>query len=252
MTSSRGEPAQRVGRAMMMMRSSSMEEDEEERERLGEAIYSVVERSYPEMADRITGSLMELSVTELSSLLRCPETLRARVERAAAAIDEFWRERDRLGELLYPRVEKLCPDNCSRITGMLLELDMDTLKLLAGGDGGDGDHSHHVLKAMVSKAQEALKQHQQQLQQQQQDDGDGGDGGDGDGGDCGGGDGGDDDELGEQLYRYLVASGRAKTADVITGMLLEIPHDALRQLLRSPQQLDEKISLADEALRASQ
>ena len=55
------------------------------------------------------------------------------------------------------------------------------------------------------------------------------------------------EELGGQLYGIIEVS-HPKNADKITGMLLEMDIADLQNLLKNPQDLEEKIQLAEKAL----
>ena len=55
------------------------------------------------------------------------------------------------------------------------------------------------------------------------------------------------EELGGQLYGIIEVS-HPKNADKITGMLMEMDVADLENLLKNPQDLEEKIQLAEKAL----
>ena len=55
------------------------------------------------------------------------------------------------------------------------------------------------------------------------------------------------EELGEKLYEKVEES-HPEDADKITGMLLEMSVEEIERLLKNPQELQEKIQLADNAL----
>ena len=67
---------------------STYRESEEDiiKEELGGQLYELVEESHPENADKITGMLLEMSVTDIEYLLRNPQDLEEKIQLAEKAL----------------------------------------------------------------------------------------------------------------------------------------------------------------------
>jgi polyadenylate-binding protein len=53
---------------------------------LGERMYRVIEKTYPEIAGKITGMLLEIDISELKTLVNNQDSLKAKVEEAVAVL----------------------------------------------------------------------------------------------------------------------------------------------------------------------
>ncbi|GFN92178.1 polyadenylate-binding protein, cytoplasmic and nuclear [Plakobranchus ocellatus] len=119
-----------------------------------------------QLESRVTGILLELPAKELTAMLASSEVLRSGIRRALQALVSVYPELevyvvafeeqarvslsyDDIGAILYDKVSLLEPDLASKITGMLLELDITTLLGLVDDLGS-------TLPGAVEKAKAAL------------------------------------------------------------------------------------------------
>ncbi|KAJ3640666.1 hypothetical protein Zmor_027214 [Zophobas morio] len=58
----------------------------EDKRMLGERMYRVIEKTYPEIAGKITGMLLEIDISELKALVNNQDSLKAKVEEAVAVL----------------------------------------------------------------------------------------------------------------------------------------------------------------------
>jgi len=59
---------------------------QEQKQMLGERLFPLIQRMYPELAGKITGMLLEIDNSELLHMLESPESLHAKVEEAVAVL----------------------------------------------------------------------------------------------------------------------------------------------------------------------
>ncbi|XP_033642991.1 uncharacterized protein LOC117303049 [Asterias rubens] len=200
---------------------------------LGEHLYAKVEELCPQNAEHVTGILLEAGHQEVTRMLQEDALLRRRVKGAQRVIHEESsasppegyfpvldeNEKDNLGEKLFFKVQELDAQHCAKVTGMLLELDPDSIRNLLS--------SPQELNQAVQKATATLLNehdgYQVQIDEEKQ-------------------------ELGEELYSKIEDT-HPELASKITGMLLEMEVTHLQHLLDHPSKLNEKVQQAVEALR---
>lgn len=59
---------------------------QEQKQILGEKLFRVVEKMYPDVAGKVTGMLLEIDNSELLNMMDNQDTLRAKVEEAIAVL----------------------------------------------------------------------------------------------------------------------------------------------------------------------
>merc|ERR1712058_207923 len=67
---------------------------QEQKQMLGERLFPLIQRMYPEMAGKITGMLLEIDNSELLHMLESHESLRAKVEEALAVLQAHQAKKD--------------------------------------------------------------------------------------------------------------------------------------------------------------
>lgn len=191
--------------------------DEEDADVLGEELYSRICAHHHETAGKLTGMLLELPCTILVQLLQDESMFTVAVDKAVKALQESQEpskiklnneesistSSDSLGEQLFQLVDLYNTGYSQKITGMLLEQHKDVVVSLLS--------NQKLLEEQVIQAREAL-QKQTVVTPSDTSDTD------------------DKEELGERLFSLVEQLNRDHAND-ITGMLLEMDHTALHQLL---------------------
>ncbi|XP_072908612.1 uncharacterized protein [Hemitrygon akajei] len=217
------------------------ETDSDSTDSLGDQLYDLVDIHNTGHSEKITGMLLELGRAEVKKLVSDPQLLEQRIHIAEKALEqELPHEtkvsdldlddaKEKLGEKIFEQVEKIDPQNCAYITGMLLELDLSAIQTLLTDS--------LALKGAVERAKSALPQRcsDSELNDEEGSDLDS-----------------ETENLGEELYCYINSTKYSQHSSKITGMLLEMPRDRLAQLLKSPQQLNEKIQVAAASLQTAE
>ncbi|XP_069745528.1 uncharacterized protein [Narcine bancroftii] len=218
--------------------------DSDSTDSLGDQLYDLVDLHNTGHSEKITGMLLEVGRDEIKKLVSNPELLEQNVNVAQRALEQelphetstsdldFNDVKERLGEKIFEQVENIDPQNCTCITGMLLELDPSAIEMLLSDS--------FALKGAVERAQAALPRGA--VGRYLDSDLNNEDGSDLDN---------ETETLGEELYCYINNTKYSQHSSQITGMLLEMPNNNLVQLLKSPKQLDEKIQVAAAALEGS-
>lgn len=159
---------------------STIDSSEAQKQMIGERLYPLVSQMQPDLAfaTKITGMLLELDNTELLHLLESRESLEAKVKEAVAVLQARWtmhsehvvtdqsqdpltaamlasvppdKQKQIIGERLFPLISKICPEYAGKITGMMLEIDnLELLHLL---------ESREFLEAKVKEAIAVLETH---------------------------------------------------------------------------------------------
>lgn len=218
--------------------------DSDSTDSLGDQLYDLVDSHRTGHSEQITGMLLELGSNEVKKLVSDPQLLEQKIHIAREALEQALPPKtcvsdldcddvkERLGEKIFEQVEKIDPKNCACITGMLLELDPSAIQKLLTDS--------LALKGAVERAQAALPQ--AAAQRSSDSDLNNEDVSDLDS---------ETENLGEELYSYINSTKYSLHSSKLTGMLLEMPHSSLVELLKSQKQLDEKIQLAAAALTDS-
>ncbi|XP_060697038.1 uncharacterized protein LOC132825675 isoform X1 [Hemiscyllium ocellatum] len=214
--------------------------DSDSTDSLGDQLYDLVDVHNTGHSEKITGMLLEMGRKEVKKLVNDLDLLEQKIHIAQEALElkmpnerkmsnnsDFDDVRENLGEKIFEQVEKIDPQNCAYITGMLLELEPSAIQVLLT--------DRLALHAAVQKAQAVLSQSATQNPELVNSE----DGSDLDS---------ETEQIGEELYCYINKTKYSEHASRITGMLLEIPHNHLTELLKSPEELNEKIKTAASAL----
>ncbi|XP_077441754.1 uncharacterized protein LOC144063786 [Vanacampus margaritifer] len=207
-------------------------------ETLGEQLYTRISPKYSEHAGKLTGMLLELPAPVLSRMLQDEAMLTTAVEKAVRALqvdlhqehskisskeeDDGSVSSDSLGEQLFDLVDTYNTGYSQKITGMLLE-----------------QHREAVLKLLSDPKQleEQLNAALKTLQQQRIEETDVSDTSDAE----------ETDGLGEKLFTQVEELDQIH-AHEITGMLMEMDADILRQLLSERTMLEAAVRKAQAAL----
>jgi len=113
-------------KALAMKIQNSIEVLREEKRMIGNKLYPLVNTFTTEQAPKVTGMLLELDVNELVKLLKSQQYLKEKVDECLNIIYE----REEIGNKLYPKVENITTLYAPKVTGMLLDLDVNDLKSL--------------------------------------------------------------------------------------------------------------------------
>ncbi|XP_067105808.1 uncharacterized protein [Osmerus mordax] len=203
---------------------------------LGEQLYDLIYHRHAEMAGKLTGMLLELPGPVLSQMLQDEAMLTGALEKALRALqlpqgtrkeaskddDEVSASSDSLGEQLFELVDIYNTGQTQKITGMLLEQHKEAVLALLSEPS--------LLEEQVNLAMKTL-------QEQKGDGMDVSDSSDAD----------DIDRLGEKLFS-LVEKIDAAHANDITGMLLEVDPETIREMISDQTMLDTAVQKAQAAL----
>ena len=109
---------------------------------IGEELYGLVSAINVEHTEKITGMLLEMDTQQLEVIVKDQVALEEKVNQALKALNnqrempegtslaEQESDKTQLGEKLYHMITEWYPDQADKITGMFLELDVTTLRLL--------------------------------------------------------------------------------------------------------------------------
>ncbi|XP_033096932.1 uncharacterized protein LOC117101161 [Anneissia japonica] len=108
-----------------------------ENEELAEKLYQRIEDQEQENCAKLTGMLLELNCEVIKKLLSSNKELETAISKAKACLDNDEnrssvsdREKERIGDDLFDLVFEINPDFAAKITGMLLEMDIGSVKVL--------------------------------------------------------------------------------------------------------------------------
>ncbi|XP_046901866.1 uncharacterized protein LOC124484803 isoform X3 [Hypomesus transpacificus] len=204
---------------------------------LGEQLYDLIYHRHAEMAGKLTGMLLELPGPVLSQMLQDEAMLTEALEKALRALqlpqghsrkeaskddDEVSASSDSLGEQLFELVDIYNTGQTQKITGMLLEQHKEAVLALLS--------EPPLLEEQVNLAMKTL-------QEQKGEGMDVSDSSDAD----------DIDRLGEKLFS-LVERIDAAHANDITGMLLEVDPEIIREMISDQPMLEAAVQKAQAAL----
>lgn len=178
---------EKVHQALMALNSevnkqetASSQPEQEDRTLLGEQLYYLISEWYPNQEDKITGMLLELDVTTLNLLVTDSTALKEKATHAANVLSETSTEKEALhslastkdsvqepgdkelsdsemkhalAEQLYYIIEQQYPNEAEKLTGMLMELDCNTLETMALNE--------HLLKEKLEGALAAIHRPEQ-------------------------------------------------------------------------------------------
>lgn len=102
-------------------------------ENLADILFQKVEHLEPDMCPKITGMLLELDEGMIKDLINNSDKLLQAVHKAKSVCDPDPSKynHDEIGDIIFGVVHKYYPDQAAKISGMLLEMDVNTLvKLL--------------------------------------------------------------------------------------------------------------------------
>ncbi|TNM92282.1 uncharacterized protein [Takifugu rubripes] len=213
-------------------------DDREDLETLGEQLYTIIYPKHKDDAGKLTGMLLELPAPVVNQMLQDEATLTTAVEKALRALqgsqesksskvpckdeDDVSASSDSLGEQLFELVDVYNTGHSQKITGMLLEQHKDAvLRLLS---------DPKLMEEQVNSALRILKE--QSIEETDVSDSS---------------DAEDRERLGDKVFS-LVEELDPLHANDITGMLLEMDHTALQQLICDRKMLDVAVRKARAAL----
>lgn len=144
-------------------RDVSVPSIDEEKQSIGDDIYSklVTQFDYvPSLASKITGMILELDNNTLRQMLKNPEVFTTKVQEATWVLAQHvakpmineHEERELIGEQIYNKLRSSFDLNeaySGKITGMLMELPFDDIRLIA--------KSHDALAGKVAEAKKILE-----------------------------------------------------------------------------------------------
>ncbi|XP_030623771.1 uncharacterized protein LOC115807053 [Chanos chanos] len=211
-------------------------EDETDVDTLGEQLYELILPKHPDIAGKLTGMLLELPGPVLVQMLKNEALLNEALERALTALqrstgngnftspdnDVASASSDSIGERLYDLIDLYDTGHTQKITGMLLEQKKEAVLQLLSDPA--------LLEKKVKLAMETLKQQGEEETDVSENS--------------------DKDEaevIGETLFARVQQIDSAHCSD-ITGMLLEMDSDTLRQLLDDRAMLEVAVQRAKSAL----
>ena len=123
-----------------------------DKEMLIERLVPIIQSMFADLASEITDLLLQFDNSELQDMLENRESLKAKVEKDLSPLRELKKQKQNIGERLFPLVQSIIPDKAPKITGMLIQL--DTAQLLHMLENRD------VLKSKVDEADAILRVHQ--------------------------------------------------------------------------------------------
>ncbi len=207
----------------------------ETKQALGEKIYSLIENRHPNDAEKLTGILLEMDNQSLEHLIEDADLLEKKVEAvlsvlqnnsgqmqngfSESTVSKQACDKTSIGEELYELVCAIDSDQADKITGMLLEMDLQDLEQLVKNQAALEEKVNQALTALNVKPEtesSTVEQKEKTL-------------------------------LGEQLYD-MISEWYPDQADKITGMLLELDVITLNLLVKDSAALKEKASHAANVL----
>ncbi|XP_063066128.1 uncharacterized protein LOC134457996 [Engraulis encrasicolus] len=159
-----------ISRALQALNQESQVSEAEEAsassDSLGERLYDLIDLHNTGHTHKITGMLLEQKKEAVLQLLSDPELLEKKINVALKTLAEQGEEQEdnmtdsdseaeSFGEKIFRLVEQIDPTHSADITGMLLEMDSESLSQILG------DRS--LLEVAVQRAQTALAAHTQAL-----------------------------------------------------------------------------------------
>ena len=190
------------------------------------------QQSDPEEKDQLGE---ELDYEHLRNLTNDPVLLKDKVKEAVSVLESTsapscqtqvlsdTAERQGLEDKVYQMVAKLYPESPDKVTGMLLEMDMQDLLVLVEREEFLRERAQEAYDALNGATQGVKQKHQSSLDLKKK------------------------ENLGEELYE-IVEKVHPKYADRITGMLMEMDCADLDTLMKNPELRKEKVQQAFEAL----
>ncbi|TIA51317.1 Polyadenylate-binding protein/Hyperplastic disc protein [Aureobasidium pullulans] len=104
----------------------------QQKQMLGDVLYHKIRKQQPELAPKITGMLLEMDNAYILDLIADDVALYNKIVEATRVYKDYLKskqkQKEMLGELLYPKIREQQPELAGTITGMLLE--METAELL--------------------------------------------------------------------------------------------------------------------------
>ena len=206
----------------------------EKKQAVGEKIYSLIEKCYPCDAAILTGILLEMDIQSLEQLLNDKDLLEQKVEEALAVLQNTSEvsqnsqsvsgskehpDKAVIGEKLFELVSAFNSEQADKITGMLLEMDLQDLEVIV--------QNQAALEDKINEASMALNSHLNHAETKTLAE-----------------ENSDKKLYGEQLY-CSISEWYPEQADKITGMLLELDVSTLKLLI------EDSVALKDKALQAA-
>lgn len=206
----------------------------EKKQALGEKIYSLIEKYYPCDADILTGIVLEMDIQSLEELVNDKELLEQKVKEALAVLrntsevspnsQSVSRSKEHsdkavIGEKLFELVSAFNSEQADKITGMLLEMDLQDLEVIV--------QNQAALEDKINEASMALNSHLNHAETKTLAE-----------------ENPDKKLYGEQLY-CSISEWYPAQADKITGMLLELDVSTLKLLI------EDSVALKDKAMQAA-
>ncbi|XP_026118284.1 uncharacterized protein LOC113097270 isoform X1 [Carassius auratus] len=213
-------------------------DNDEDLETLGEKLYDLIYPKYTEMTAKLTGMLLELPISVVSQMLYDEALLNKALERALTALtsldssepvshtdDAASVSSDSLGEQLFDLIDLYNTGHTQKITGMLLEQKKGAVIQLLS------DHS--LLEEQVKIALKTLQEQGDEATDVSDSS-----------------DPGEAESIGETLFNIVCQLDPTHCAD-ITGMLLEMDSETLKQILSDRSMLEIAVHRAKSALEGA-
>ena len=206
----------------------------EKKHAMGEKIYALIEKYHPCDADILTGILLEMDIQSLEELVNDKELLEQKVEEALAVLQNTSEvsqnsqsvsgskehpDKAVIGEKVFELVCAFNSEQADKITGMLLEMDLQDLEVVV--------QNQAALEDKINEASMALNSHLNHAETKTLAE-----------------ENPDKKLYGEQLY-CSISEWYPEQADKITGMLLELDVSTLKLLI------EDSVALKDKALQAA-
>ena len=205
----------------------------EEKQAMGEKIYAFIEKYYPCDADILTGILLEMDIQSLEELVNDKDVLERKVEEALAVLQNTEVSQNSqsgsgskehpdkavIGEKLFELVSAINSEQADKITGMLLEMDLQDLDVIV--------QNQAALEDKINEASVALNSHRNHAETKTLAE-----------------ENPDKKLYGEQLY-CSISEWYPEQANKITGMLLELDVSTLTLLI------EDSVVLKDKAMQAA-
>ena len=130
------------------------------KESVGGILFEKVKAIQEDNPEKITGMLLEMPEKEIEIVLQDDSVLKERIDEAVKTLafqgsngnSLVMKRKQSLGDTIYPKVEAIYPevDTAEKITGMLLELEVEDLENLIQNEQGLLEQIHKAANVLVT------------------------------------------------------------------------------------------------------